>query len=97
MVVVSHKAIRTFCSKNPDLEVSLDKWYVEALNAKWANFAEVRQTFNSVDSVGNALFVFNIGGNKCRLIARILFRKRTLFIRFIGTHKQYDEVNLSTL
>ncbi|MCE7060199.1 type II toxin-antitoxin system HigB family toxin [Dyadobacter sp. CY343] len=57
----------------------------------------MRQTFNSVNSVGNSLFMFNIGGNKCRLIARILFRKRTVFVRFIGTHKQYDEVNLSTL
>ncbi|MGN7888197.1 type II toxin-antitoxin system HigB family toxin [Dyadobacter sp. 22481] len=97
MVVVSHKAIRIFCLNNRDLEGPLDNWYKGALNASWANFADVKQTFNSVDSVGNALFVFNIGGNKCRLIARILFKKRTLFIRFIGTHKQYDEVNLSTL
>ncbi|KAA0994231.1 type II toxin-antitoxin system HigB family toxin [Dyadobacter sp. UC 10] len=83
--------------ENPDLKNALEKWYKETVKADLANFSEVRQTFNSVDFVGNGLFVFNIGGNKCRLIARILFRKRTLYIRFIGTHKQYDEVNLATL
>jgi mRNA interferase HigB len=97
VVIVSHKAIRTFCTNNPELETALDKWYREALKADWADFSAVKQTFNATDSVGNALFVFNVGGNKCRLIARIFFRKRTVFIRFIGTHKQYDEVNLSTL
>ncbi|WP_353723228.1 type II toxin-antitoxin system HigB family toxin [Dyadobacter sp. 676] len=89
--------MRSFCINNPELEIPLDKWYVETLNADWPNFAAVRQTFNSADSVGNALFVFNMGGNRCRLIARIIFRTRTVYIRFIGTHKQYDDVNLSAL
>lgn len=97
MVIVSHKAIRAFCSKNPALETALDRWYEETLKADWAHFQDMKQTFNSVDSVGDALYVFNIAGNKCRLIARVLFKKRTLFIRFIGTHQEYDSVDLSTL
>lgn len=97
MVVISLKAIRTFCSRNRELEHPLDRWYREASKANWAKFSDVRQTYGSVDSVGNALFVFNIGGNKCRLIARILFKKRTLYIRFIGTHEEYDKVDLSEL
>ncbi|ACT93354.1 type II toxin-antitoxin system HigB family toxin [Dyadobacter fermentans] len=86
-----------FCSNNREFAHPLDRWYDQALKANWASFSDVKQTCNSVDSIGNALFVFNIGGNKCRLIARILFKKRTLYIRFIGTHKEYDKVNLSKL
>ncbi|MCF0073952.1 type II toxin-antitoxin system HigB family toxin [Dyadobacter sp. CY261] len=97
MVVVSRRAIRSFCTHSPELETALDKWYKESRKADWASFSALRQTFNATDSVGNGLFVFNIGGNKCRLVARIFFRKRTLYIRFIGTHKQYDELDLSTL
>ncbi|WP_229214946.1 type II toxin-antitoxin system HigB family toxin [Dyadobacter bucti] len=67
------------------------------MSADWSNFSDVRKTFNSVDSVGNGLFVFNISGNNCRLVARIFFRKRTLYIRFVGTHQEYDDLDLSTL
>jgi mRNA interferase HigB len=97
MVVVSHKPIREFCFQNPSFQNALEKWYREAVNADWSNFNDIKQTFNSVDSVGNGLFIFNIAGNNCRLIARIFFKKRTLFIRFVGTHKEYDKIDVTTL
>jgi mRNA interferase HigB len=97
MIIVSHRAIREFSVQYPSLETVLEKWYRHVLKSDWSNFADLKQSFNSVDSVGNSLFVFNIAGNNCRLIARIIFRKRTVFIRFIGTHKQYDELDLDTL
>lgn len=97
MIIVSHRAIREFSVKYPSLETALDKWYRQVLQSDWANFSDLKKSFNSVDSVGNSLFVFNITGNNCRLIARIIFRKRTVFIRFIGTHKQYDDLDLDTL
>lgn len=53
--------------------------------------------FPSTDYVGNDLYVFNIQGNKYRLIARITFRVRTVYIKFIGTHAEYDKVNLGDL
>jgi mRNA interferase HigB len=53
--------------------------------------------FGYVDAVGNDLYVFNIKGNEYRLIARIIFRVRTVYIKFIGTHKEYDKVNLDDL
>ena len=65
--------------------------------ADWANFNEVRKIFNSVDAVGNDLYVFNIKGNSHRLIVRIIFRVRTIYIKFIGTHKEYNKVNLDDL
>lgn len=97
MVIVSHKAIRDFCITHPGLRLALEKWYKETLMSDWSNFGDLKNSFNSVDSVGNSLFVFNIAGNNCRPIARIFFKKRTVFIRFVGTHSEYDNLNLAAL
>ncbi|TAM98820.1 MAG: type II toxin-antitoxin system HigB family toxin [Chitinophagaceae bacterium] len=66
-------------------------------DADWQGFNDIKKQFNSVDSVGNGLFIFNIKGNDCRLIVRIIFRTRTVFIRFVGTHQQYDLLDISKL
>ena len=58
--------------------------------ADWSCLADTKQTFNSVDYVGNDRFVFNIKGNDYRLVAMILFAAKKVFIRWIGTHKEYD-------
>jgi len=97
MVIISQKAIREFASDNPKLLPALERWYTITANADWSDFGTMRKQFNSVDAVGDGLFVFNIKGNDCRLIARIIFRTRTVFIRFIGTHKQYDLLDISKL
>jgi mRNA interferase HigB len=71
------------------------KWYDETKSADWKNFTELRKTFNTADHVGNDRYVFDVKGNQYRLIALIIFKVRTVFILFIGTHKEYDEVNAS--
>jgi mRNA interferase HigB len=97
VVVISYRTIRTFTDQHKDVEDQLNNWYTIAEKADWANFNELRQMFNSVDTVGNDLYVFNIKGNDYRLIVRIIFRVRTIYIKFIGTHKEYDKVNLNDL
>ena len=97
MVIISHKAIREFAVTHPKLLPALERWYGITAKADWKDFSEMRKQFNSVDAVGDGLFVFNIKGNDCRLIARIIFRTRTVFIRFIGTHATYDLLNLAEL
>ena len=97
MVIISHKAIRVFAVEHPKLLPALERWYNTTAKADWNGFSEMKKQFNSVDAVGDGLFVFNIKGNDCRLIARIIFRTRTVFIRFIGTHKQYDLLNIQEL
>jgi mRNA interferase HigB len=97
MVVISYRTIREFIDRHQDVEDQLNNWYVIAERSDWANFNEMRRTFNSVDAVGNDLYVFNIKGNDYRLIARIIFRVRTIYIKFVGTHKEYDKVNLGDL
>jgi mRNA interferase HigB len=63
----------------------------------WSAFEDIKKVFPATDAVGNDLYVFNLGGNKFRIIVRIIFKARTIFIRFIGTHGQYDKVKLSDL
>lgn len=97
MVIFSYSTLRDFCHKYPDSEESLMTWYDITEKMSFSTVHEVKQAFNSVDAIGNSLYVFNIHGNKYRLIARIHFRVRTVYIRFIGTHQQYDKVNIRLL
>jgi mRNA interferase HigB len=97
MVVISKKVINEFSEKYPNSSEALLDWYKKTKEADWSSFNELKQTFNSADAVGNGLYVFNIKGNHYRLIARIIFGARTVFIKFINTHSKYDKVNLSDL
>lgn len=90
MNVVSHKAIRTFCEKHRDASSPLDHWYRVARRATWVNLMDVKQTFNTAGFVA-PYFVFDIGGNKYRLIAEINFSRNLLFIRGIMTHKEHTK------
>jgi mRNA interferase HigB len=88
--IVSHKAIRIFCQKRADARNPLDYWYRVAKRANWASFAEVKQSFNAADFVA-PFAVFDIGGNKYRLVAEINFSREVLFIRLIMTHREYEK------
>jgi mRNA interferase HigB len=90
MHVVSHKAIRNFCEEHPRSCSALDRWYRVAKRAQWSSFADVKQSFNTADFVPPHV-VFDIGGNKYRLIAEMNFTRRVLFIRRIMTHGEYTK------
>jgi mRNA interferase HigB len=97
VVIISKTAIVEFGSKHPDSVEALNKWYEECKKANWNNFNEIKRAFNSVDYVGNDRYVFNINGNKYRLVAMIFLNIRTMFIRFIGTHAEYDKTDCTTV
>jgi mRNA interferase HigB len=97
MVVISYGTLKEFYVKYPDSKDALNNWYRVTLAADWSNFHEVKKLFNTVDAVGNDRFVFNIRGNNYRLVAMIFFDIRTVFIRFIGLHKEYDKIDCSTI
>jgi mRNA interferase HigB len=97
MVIISFSTIRAYSLQYPDAEKALLSWFETALDADWSNFHDVKNTFNSVDAVGNDRYVFNVKGNKYRLVALILFRIRTMYILFIGTHKAYDKIDASQI
>jgi mRNA interferase HigB len=97
MVIISKAVIREFSTIHHDAEIPLDNWYELCSNADWKNFNEMKLSFNSVDAVGNDRYVFNIKGNNYRLIALIIFKVRTIFILFIGTHREYDKIDASAV
>ena len=89
MHVISYKKIRQFSTVHKDSEVPLRAWYSIVKKAKWQNLAELKQVYSSADLVDRYL-VFNIKGNKYRLIARVVFRSQTVFVIAILTHEEYD-------
>lgn len=90
MHVISYKAIREFKRARPDAGPALDNWYRVAARRRWESFRDLKQVFASADWV-RPYVVFNIAGNKYRLIAEVNFRSQTLFIRHILTHAEYTE------
>jgi mRNA interferase HigB len=89
MHVISRKALRTFWERNPDSEQPLRRWFTLMDTTDFASFAELRETFPSADLV-DELTVFNIGGNKYRLIASIHYNRRKVYVRHVLTHAEYD-------
>ena len=93
MRIIKKKALVDFYEKHADIKTPLDEWYSKAKKAEWGSFSDVKKSLNSVDFAGNDNYVFNIKGNTYRLIARILFKIQTIYIRFIGTHQQYNDID----
>jgi len=87
--IISFKRIKEFSSTYPNSESSLRAWYSTSKKSGWENLAQLKQTYPSADLVGRYT-VFNIGGNKYRLIARIVYRSQTVFVVDILTHEEYD-------
>ena len=97
MRIIAHRTIVKYGIQYPDAKIALESWYKMAKVAEWKNFQDIKSTFNSVDYVGNQRYVFNIKGNNYRLVVKILFVQEIIYIRFVGTHKEYDGMNCSTI
>ncbi len=89
--------LRAFFESHADSKDALNNWYRMVLKADWSNYHEMKEMFNSVDAVGNDRFVFNIRGNNYRLVALIFFDIRAVYIRFVGTHKEYNKIDCSAI
>lgn len=92
MRIITYATIKQYTELNAIAKMALDEWYIKTEQSEWNCFADMKQTFNSADSVGNKRYVFNIKGNTYRLIALVLFVPKIVFIRFIGTHAEYDKI-----
>lgn len=90
MHLITRKRLNEFADKYPETKTALAHWYSLAKQNNFSNFAELRATFSSADQVGR-LTVFNIGGNKVRLIAAIHYNRRKIYIRAVLTHAEYDD------
>lgn len=92
MRIISKSKLIEYYNKVPQAKTALEEWYEKTKKAEWNNLIDIRNTFNSVDYVGNQRYVFNIKGNDFRLIVLIQFTPHTVYIRFVGTHAEYDRI-----
>ena len=92
MKILKFKLLKDFWRKHPDAEDSLMRWAEYIEKAKWKSHADIKKAFPSADYVGNDRYVFNISGNKYRLIAIVVFFNGFLYVRFVGTHAEYDKI-----
>ena len=92
MRIIAKNTIVEYYTKNPQAKSALMEWYEKAEKAEWNCLADIKQTFNSVDYVGNQHYVFNIKGNDFRLVVVVKFTPKNVYIRFIGTHAEYDRI-----
>ncbi|MEZ4772417.1 MAG: type II toxin-antitoxin system HigB family toxin [Bacteroidia bacterium] len=97
MRVVTPKRLWEFSESHPSARIALLNWYEITRNSFWGNLNEIKRDFPSADYVGNNRIVFNIKGNRYRLVAIIIFASQKLYIRFIGTHSEYDKIDASTI
>ena len=93
MRVISRKPLNDFATRFPARKDALNDWWKKTEDADWTNFADVKKTFNSVDSIGDSRYIFNIGGNNIRLVGIIIFKIHKLFVRGVFTHEEYDFLN----
>lgn len=92
MRIIARKTLCDFWRRHKDAEQPLKSWFKIALQADWKAPSEIKQQFGNASFIANNRVVFNIAGNKYRLIVRVNYGYRIMYIRFIGTHKQYDAI-----
>jgi len=99
MRIVSHKRLKDFyeLKGREDARVALDRWYHIALKAEWKNLSDIKVDFPATDYAGNQHYVFNIKGNKYRLVVVVKFTMGYVFIRFVGTHEEYDKIDCANI
>jgi len=95
--IFAKSALREYWEKHPDTEQYLKTWYDSALNSDWRTPNEVKQTYVNATILKDSRIVFNIKGNSHRLVAKFNFQKQWIFIRFIGTHNEYDRIDVNTI
>ncbi len=92
MRIVAKSTLRDFWEQHQDAEKPLRLWFDKIKKRDWNNPNEIRQFFGDADQVGNNRIVFNIARNKYRLIVKFVYETQICYIRFIGTHKEYDKI-----
>jgi mRNA interferase HigB len=94
MRIIAKKALREFWLRHPNAEEPLLAWYREVEHEDWDTPAKVKAKYRSASIVGDNRVVFNIKGNDYRLVARINYAYRVVYIRFVGTHAEYDRIDV---
>ena len=94
---MKRKTLIDFYNIHKETKSQLEAWYYEVKNSDWKNPAEMKEKYGKASIIGGNIVVFNIKGNKYRLVTKINYQMKTVYIKFIGTHKEYDKINVEEL
>ena len=97
MRIIAVRQLKAFWDQHPDAEQPLLAWIDEARNAAWSNPGQIKEHYRSASILKNRRVVFNIKGNDYRLVVLVRYDKGLLFVKFVGTHSQYDKINVSAV
>ena len=97
MRIIAKSTLKGFWGKNKDAEVPLKVWFRITQKADWADSKQLKATFGNASIINVNRIVFNIKGNKYRLVVHIIFKTKTGYIRFIGKHCEYDRIDVKTI
>ncbi len=97
MRIIALSTLRTFWERHADAELPLRTWYAEASRARWRTPADIKAAHRNVSFTASNRVVFNIKGNDYRLVVAVHCDRGQMFIRFVGTHRQYDKINANTI
>ena len=94
MQIIARRTLRLFWERHPQAEIPLRVWYTMVSGAQWSGPAQVKAMFGStVDFVGDNRIIFDIAGNKYRLVVHVAYSFKRVLIKFVGTHKDYDKID----
>ena len=95
--IIAKRTLRLFWEKYPDCEQYLKTWYETVLKAKWISPADIKKSYATASILKNGRIVFNIKGNSYRMVVKLNYQKQWCFIRFIGTHEEYDKIDANSI
>jgi len=97
MRIIAKKTLKEYFEKNAESKQPLLIWYKEVNNGKWKNHNEMKETFTSLSIIPNERIVFNIKGNKYRVVTKVNYDYQIMWIRFVGTHAEYDKIDATKI
>lgn len=95
--IVARKTLLGFCKKYPEASFALMEWYHEMINKEFRSFNELKKVYGSASLVGDDRVVFNIVGNKFRLVVRMVFDFKTIQFKWFGSHDEYDKIDVKAI
>jgi mRNA interferase HigB len=95
--IFAKSTLKEYWENHPEIEQYLKTWYDTAMSSDWKTPSDVKKTYSSASILKDSRIVFNIKGNSHRLVTKFHFEKQWIFIRFIGTHKEYDKIDANTI
>ena len=97
MRIISRKRLREFWEHHPDARQALQAWYADVKYANWQTPADIKNVYRNASIVANNRAIFNIKGNKYRLVVVVQYQYGIVYIRFVGTHQEYDKIDAATI